>query len=75
MQIDMGLGFFFVMKFLSWNIRGANNPAKRRNLKDVIAKSLPIWIGLQKSKLREVGEFSILGDGWRDSLLLELFFV
>lgn len=44
----------FVMKILSWNIRGANDPTKRRCLREVIAESRPDWIGLQKTKLRVI---------------------
>lgn len=36
----------FKMKILSWNIRKANNHAKRRRVKNVINEIYPDWIGL-----------------------------
>lgn len=47
------------MRVLSWNVRGLNSPQRQRCLRDVIAKSKPLFIMLQEVKIKCV-DYDIL---------------
>jgi exonuclease III len=40
--------------FLSWNVRGLNNPAKQEDIKQVIQLHKPSVVNLQETKLAEI---------------------
>lgn len=44
---------------MSWNIRGVNDSFKRRRIGEVFSSNRPDWVGLQKTKLRDVNALII----------------
>ena len=63
MSMVLSAGYKFLMKFLSWNIRGLGRTEKKKAVRSMVARCQADFLLLQESKLEKV-ENKLLKSIW-----------
>jgi exonuclease III len=53
--------------FLSWNVRGLNNPAKQKDVRQVVQTFKPFVVCMQETKLYEISS-STMASAWAQAI-------